>query len=52
MKPDGISEWSGDRPVRLDSGRFFVVIGALCQGRYAVLNTESWELVPFNEEHD
>ena len=50
--PDGIEEWSGEVPVRLDTGRFFVVIGALCQGRYAILDTESWELAPFNEEHD
>lgn len=49
VTPDGIGEWDGDSPVRLDAGRFFVVIGALCQGRYAILDTETWELRPFNE---
>jgi hypothetical protein len=38
--------------VRLEDGRYFVVIGALCQGRYAILDTDSWRLVPFNEQHD
>ncbi len=41
--------WSGERPIRLDDGRYFVVVGALCQGRYALFDTESLELVPFNE---
>ena len=31
--PDGIAEWKGERPIRLlDDQRYFVVIGALCEG--------------------
>ena len=52
VTPDGISEWGGEDTVRLDAGQFFVVIGALCQGRYAILDTDSWKLTPFNEPHD
>jgi hypothetical protein len=47
--PDGINDWRGQGPFRLSDQRFFVVVGALCEGRYAILNTETWELVPFNE---
>ena len=50
VKPNGIQNWKGDRPIRLDDGRYFVVVGALCEGRYAILDTATSELVPFNEE--
>lgn len=46
---DGISDWSGDRPIDLSSNRFFVVIGALCEGRYATFDTETAVLLPFNQ---
>ncbi len=51
VTPVGISDWSGEDVVCLDDGRYFVVVGALCEGRCAVLDTESWELLPFNIEH-
>lgn len=49
VTPEGISDWHGERPVRLDGSRHFVVIGALCEGRYATFDTESLLLTPFNE---
>jgi predicted phosphodiesterase len=39
--PRGIDRWQGETPVCLNPGRYFVVVGALCEGSY---------LVPFNEE--
>ena len=46
--PERIEDWSGESPVSLAGGRFFVVVGALCDGRFATLDTESSELVPFS----
>jgi hypothetical protein len=47
--PDEISDWNGDRPIRLlDQRRYFVVIGALCEGRYAVFDSDTSVLMPFN----
>jgi len=47
VTPDGIANWSGECPIRLDGGRYFVVVGALLEGRYAIFDTETSELVPF-----
>ena len=48
--PDEISEWNGRRPIRLlDHARYFVVVGALCEGRYAVFDSDALVLMPFNE---
>lgn len=48
--PDGIADWNGDTSIHLSLGeRYFVVIGALCEGRYAVYDTEVSVLLPFNE---
>jgi predicted phosphodiesterase len=48
--PDGISPWNGERPIRLlDNARYFVVIGAICEGRYAVFDSDTSVLMPFNE---
>jgi len=44
--PDRIVEWAGDGPIRLRSDRYFVVVGALLEGRYALLDTDTTELVP------
>lgn len=46
--PDDILDWHGDRPVQLDSGRYFVVLGALCEGQFAIFDTDSSELIPFS----
>ena len=50
VTPDRIEDWNGDGPVNLSDGRYFVVVGALCAGRYAILDTDTCELHPFNEE--
>lgn len=48
--PDGISPWNGERPIRLlVDARYFVVIGAICEGRYAVFDSDTSVLMPFNE---
>lgn len=48
--PDEISKWNGQRPIRLlDHARYFVVVGALCEGRYAVFDSDALVLMPFNE---
>lgn len=45
--PDGVADWVGESIVRLaEPGRYFIVIGALCYGRYAVFDTETFELLP------
>jgi len=46
VTPHGIAEWKGECPVRLNNGRYFVVVGALQEGRYAIFDTETSELVP------
>lgn len=48
--PQGIDDWDGRSPVRLDQDRYFVVVGALCEGRFAIFETETSELLPFNED--
>lgn len=46
--PNGIADWHGEAPIRLlEDQRYFVVVGALCDGRYAVFDTESSVLMPF-----
>lgn len=47
-RPDSVEAWRGDCTVRLTDGRYFVVIGALCEGQYATFDTESFELAPFS----
>jgi len=47
--PETIDNWTGERPVRLTQGRYFVVVGAVCDGRFAILDTDTAELTPFNQ---
>jgi len=47
--PAGLVDWTGKTVVRLDEGRYYVVIGALCDGQYAIFDTNTSELVPFQE---
>lgn len=47
---DGICQWDGHYPICLIDNRFFIVIGALCEGRYAVFDTETSLLTPYNEK--
>lgn len=49
VRQDGVSDWDGRSPVRLSEDRFFVIINALCEGSYAVLDTSSNLLTPFND---
>lgn len=51
-RPDSIDSWAGDRPVSLANGRFFVTVGALCEGRFATFDSEMSEFVPFNLGRD
>lgn len=47
VTPDGMTDWTGETPVFLEEPeRYFVVIGALRYGRYAVFDTDTSELVP------
>ncbi len=52
VTPEGITDWDGQSPIRLNGSRYYVIVGAVCQGRYAIFDTETKELVPFNEEPD
>jgi hypothetical protein len=50
VTPDGIQPWRGERPIRLDADQqYFVVIGAVFDGKHAIYDTESRELTPFCE---
>ena len=46
-RPEEIVPWHGETPVKLDNGRYFCVIGALCDGHFATFDTETSELIPF-----
>jgi len=49
--PDAIGDWNGERPIRLrDDERYFVVVGAICEGAYAVFDTDTSVLMPFIEK--
>lgn len=47
-RPESILSWKGEAPVRLFNARYFVVVGALCEGRFAVFDTETSELTPYH----
>ena len=44
--PTTISDWNGEASIQLNDGRYFVVVDALFAGRYAILDTETYELMP------
>ena len=46
--PAEVTLWVGSRPMTLADGRFFVVVNALCDGHFATYDTESAELIPYN----
>ena len=46
--PHRLMPWRGEGAVSLASGRSFVVVDALCEGHYAVFDTESAQLAPFH----
>jgi len=45
-RPQQIETWCGQTPIRLEGSRYFVVVGALCEGDFATFDTETRELVP------
>ena len=48
--PTRIENWNGEAAIALSGERYFVVIGALCEGRFALFDTETSELIPFNRQ--
>lgn len=46
--PGEIQPWTGDSPINLSGERSFIVIGAISEGRFALFDTKSSELIPFN----
>ena len=49
VTPAGIAEWKGECAINLDHGRYFVMVDALADGHFAILDTDTSDLVPFNE---
>lgn len=50
ITPEGIQDWQGDQSIPLAEGRYFVVINALCNGYFAIFDTESSLLTPYRVE--
>jgi len=48
VTPKGVDSWAGTRQLDLCDGRFFVVVGALCEGRFAVFDTNTRRLSPLD----
>lgn len=48
-RPTAFVDWPGDAPIRLDQGRYFIVVDALFDGCFATFDTNTLELVPFCE---
>jgi predicted phosphodiesterase len=45
---EGLQPWTGDRPIVLDAAdRYLVVVHAVCDGRCALFDTDTNDLVPF-----
>jgi Calcineurin-like phosphoesterase superfamily domain len=48
--PGGVLPWRGDRTFCLDSAnRYLVVVHAVCEGKCALFNTETGDLLPFED---
>jgi hypothetical protein len=48
--PEGVSPWRGEKQVRLDQPtRYLVVVQAVCDGKCALFDMETSELLPFGE---
>lgn len=45
-RPTGVAGWHGETKVALDDGRYFVAVGALCNGDFGICDTSTRELVP------
>jgi predicted phosphodiesterase len=46
VTPERVLDWHGEAPISLAPGRYFVTVGALCEGDYGVLDTETSVLTP------
>ena len=45
--PEGVQPWVGDRPIILDAAhRYLVAVHAVCDGRCALFDTDTNELIP------
>ncbi|MCL4201383.1 MAG: metallophosphoesterase family protein [Pirellulaceae bacterium] len=47
--PERLLDWQGEGPISLRDGRFFVTVSALMAGRYAIFDTETSQLIPYEE---
>ena len=48
--PDGVLPWRGERELHLDfANRYLVVVHAVCDGKCALFDTETNDLIPFGE---
>jgi hypothetical protein len=48
--PDGLLPWRGKHPVKLDKQkRYFAVVHGVWDGRCALFDTETGDLIPFGE---
>ncbi|MBS0267262.1 MAG: metallophosphoesterase family protein [Planctomycetes bacterium] len=45
-RPEGLDDWNGQSPIQLNADRSFVVVGALCEGHFATLDTTTGWLSP------
>jgi hypothetical protein len=46
--PNGLLSWRGEGPIRLDNQeRYLIVVHAVCDGKCALFDTQTSELVPF-----
>ena len=49
VTPEGVQPWSGDEPTVLEVGnRYLVAIHAVCDGKCALFDTVTNELIPFD----
>lgn len=46
LHPHGVDSWNGQRPVKLSEGRCATVVAPLCEGHFAILDTDRWLLTP------
>jgi hypothetical protein len=46
--PGVILGWEGEHPIRLDGGtRYLILVAAICDGKFAIFDTDTLELIPF-----
>jgi hypothetical protein len=44
--PEGVTDWNRTTKTTLRDGRYFVVVGALCDGHFGLFDTETGKLIP------